>query len=119
MSTTRRLAKPLLDAARFQFRQHTSKVLSRTIILHASSKHDSRSHLSTSTTSRASLASSLPSQPTILLYQPKEVDIAKEDLDVDFLPPERVKLEITDRAAEVHEILTFRMESIHPHFLSN
>jgi len=47
------------------------------------------------------MASSLPSQPTTVLYHPTQVDMADEEVDVDLMPPERVNLEITDRAAEV------------------
>jgi hypothetical protein len=104
MSTTRLLAKVFQNAARLQLSQYCPQYRCRNNF-HAStsssSKYESRSHLTTSTTSRASLTSSLPSQPTILLYQPTQADIADEELDVDLLPPERVKLEITDRAAEV------------------
>ena len=103
MSTTRRLAKTLHNAARLQLAQHHPRY--RRNEFHtspsSSSKYESRSHLSTSTTTRASLSSSLPSQPTILLYNPTHSDMADEELDVDLLPPEHVKLEITDRAAEV------------------
>ena len=105
MSTTRRLAKTLRNAARLQLLQGCSRHRSRmTMILRSTSsslRYETRSHLSTSTTIRASLASSLPSQPTVVLYQPTPADLAKEELDVDLLPPECVKLEITDRAAEV------------------
>ncbi|KIM45060.1 hypothetical protein M413DRAFT_441713 [Hebeloma cylindrosporum] len=48
----------------------------------------------------AALAASLPAQPTVVLYTPSPEYIEKEELDVELLPPEQVKLEITDRAAE-------------------
>lgn len=60
-----------------------------------------RPFLSTSSTSKASLASSLPTQPTVMLYHPTKADVETEEVDVELLPPDRVKLEITDRAAEV------------------
>lgn len=61
----------------------------------------SERHLSNSASSRAALASSLPAEPTVILLQPTQADIEKEELDVELLPPEEVKLDITDRAAEV------------------
>jgi len=48
----------------------------------------------------AALAPSLPAQPTVLLFTPSPEYIEKEELDVELLSPEQVKLEITDRAAE-------------------
>lgn len=65
-----------------------------------------RRNLSTTLPRRAALASSLPTQPTIVLFSPTQADIEKEELDVDLLPPEQVKLEITDRAAEVSAIVS-------------
>ncbi|KJA20015.1 hypothetical protein HYPSUDRAFT_189184 [Hypholoma sublateritium FD-334 SS-4] len=59
-----------------------------------------RRNLSTTLPRRAALASSLPTQPTVVLFTPSQADIEKEELDVELLPPEQVKLEITDRAAE-------------------
>lgn len=59
-----------------------------------------RRNLSTTLPRRAALAS-LPTQPTVILFTPSQADIEKEELDVELLPPEQVKLEITDRAAEV------------------
>ncbi|KAF8871250.1 hypothetical protein CPB84DRAFT_1801010 [Gymnopilus junonius] len=56
--------------------------------------------LSTSVPKRAALASSLPAKPTVLLFTPSQKDLEEEELDVDLIPPEQVKLEITDRAAE-------------------
>jgi len=52
----------------------------------------------------AALAPSLPAQPTVLLFTPSPEYIEKEELDVELLPPEQIKLEITDRAAEVRTL---------------
>lgn len=57
--------------------------------------------LSTSVPRQAALASSLPAKPTVLLSTPSQKNLEKEELDVDLIPPEQVKLDITDRAAEV------------------
>ena len=48
----------------------------------------------------AALASSLPAKPTVVLSTPSTEYIEKEELNVELLPPEQVKLDITDRAAE-------------------
>ncbi|KAF5321945.1 hypothetical protein D9619_001493 [Psilocybe cf. subviscida] len=56
--------------------------------------------LSTTPRQTAALASSLPTHPTEVLFAPSQEAIEKEELDVELLPPEQVKLEITDRAAE-------------------
>ena len=61
----------------------------------------SRRSFSNTLSRRDALASSLPTQPTVVLFTPSQADIEKEELDVELLPPELVKLEITDRAAEV------------------
>ncbi|KAF9528489.1 hypothetical protein CPB83DRAFT_854237 [Crepidotus variabilis] len=57
-------------------------------------------YLSTTNLTRAALASALPTKPTVILFQPTKEALEKEELDVELLPPEQVKLEITDRAAE-------------------
>ena len=57
-------------------------------------------NLSTTPKRLAALASSLPAKPTVVLATPSTDYIEKEELDVDILPPEQVKLDITDRAAE-------------------
>jgi hypothetical protein len=59
------------------------------------------SRFSTSSSSKAALAQDLPAQPTVLLDTPSADYIKEEELDVDLIPPEQVKLVITDRAAEV------------------
>ncbi|KAF8971080.1 hypothetical protein BDZ97DRAFT_1651723 [Flammula alnicola] len=59
-----------------------------------------RRNLSSTIPRRAELASSLPTQPTVVLSMPSQEYIDKEELDVELLPPEQVRLEITDRAAE-------------------
>ncbi|KAF8198053.1 hypothetical protein BJ912DRAFT_55762 [Pholiota molesta] len=59
-----------------------------------------RRNISTTVPRRAALASSLPTKPTVVLSAPSQADIEKEELDVELIPPEKVKLEITDRAAE-------------------
>jgi len=57
-------------------------------------------NLSTTTKRLAALASSLPTRPTVVLATPSPDYIEKEELDVELLSPEQVKLDITDRAAE-------------------
>ncbi len=77
-----------------------SSPLRSTTNLHARSVRN-RSFLSTSSTSKASLTSALPTQPTVMLYHPTKAGIEMEEVYVELLPPDKVKLEITDRAAEV------------------
>jgi hypothetical protein len=57
-------------------------------------------NLSSTTRRLAALASSLPTKPTVVLATPSTDYIEKEGLDFELLPPEQVKLDITDRAAE-------------------
>ena len=54
-----------------------------------------------STTKRLAALASLPTKPTVVLATPSPDYIKKEELDVEILPPEQVKLDITDRAADV------------------
>lgn len=49
----------------------------------------------------AALAGRLPSKPIMILQTPSPDYIEQEELDVELLNPEEVKLVITDRAAEV------------------
>lgn len=65
----------------------------------------SRRTLSTTTPRYAALADQLPSKPTVVLQTPSPEYIEQEELDVEVLPPEQVKLVITDRAAEVGFLL--------------
>ncbi|KAJ3550937.1 hypothetical protein NMY22_g120 [Coprinellus aureogranulatus] len=58
------------------------------------------SPFSTSSSSKAAFAQELPAQPTVLLDTPSADYIKEEELEVELIPPERVKLVITDRAAE-------------------
>lgn len=55
----------------------------------------------TNTRCYAALASRLPSQPIMVLQTPSADYIQQEELDVELLPTDEVKLVITDRAAEV------------------
>jgi len=48
----------------------------------------------------AALATQPPSHPTVVLFSPSAEYIEKEELDVEVLPPQEIKLVITDRAAE-------------------
>ncbi|KAF4620326.1 hypothetical protein D9613_000350 [Agrocybe pediades] len=59
-----------------------------------------RRSIATNSPKLAALATSLPAKPTEVLFTPSLDYIKAEELDVDVLPPEQVKLEITDRAAE-------------------
>lgn len=93
MSPLKHLARPLQRLQPFVSSTNHKLFIQRPI-------HRTR-NLSTSTTSRASLASSLPTQPTVVLYHPNHAEIEKEELEVDLLPPEQVKIDITDRAAAV------------------
>lgn len=91
------MANAFRNGARLQLRQYRPG----TTMPFALFSYATQSNLSTSTTTRASLASTLPSQPTVLLHQPTQADIAEQELDLDLLSPELVSLDITDRAAEV------------------
>lgn len=62
---------------------------------------------STSSFLKAALAQDLPAQPTVLLDTPSADYIREEELDVELIPPEQVKLVITDRAAEVSYELVY------------
>lgn len=78
--------------------------------------------LSVTSRRHAALAPSLPAQPTVVLCTPSPEYIEKEELDVELLPPEQVKLEITDRAAEVRiwPLLYITLCSqYHPAFVKN
>ena len=57
--------------------------------------------ISTTLSWNAALATKPQSHPTIVLSSPSAEYIRKEDLDVEVLPPQDVRLVITDRAAEV------------------
>ena len=39
--------------------------------------------------------------PTVVLYSPSPESIEEEEIDVDVLPPSEIRIELTDRAAEV------------------
>ena len=56
---------------------------------------------SSSVLKKAAFAETLPTQPTVLISNPVQADLDREELDIELLPLEQVKLEITDRAAEV------------------
>jgi len=71
-----------------------------------------RRNISTNLPKHAALSSSLPARPTEVLFTPSKEYIEEEELDVDLLPPEQVKLEITDRAAEVSLILLFYLMNL-------
>ncbi|KAF9453954.1 hypothetical protein P691DRAFT_525694 [Macrolepiota fuliginosa MF-IS2] len=60
-----------------------------------------RRTLFTTVPRHAAFAQQLPSEPTVVLHTPSPEYIKEEELDVQLLPPEEVKLVITDRAAEV------------------
>jgi hypothetical protein len=56
---------------------------------------------STTRSALAALASHPPSQPSILVFSPSPAQIEEQELDVELIPPEDIKIEITERAAEV------------------
>ncbi|KAJ2931297.1 hypothetical protein H1R20_g5829, partial [Candolleomyces eurysporus] len=56
----------------------------------------------------AALASEISAQPTIVLDTPSREYLEEEELDVELIPPEQVKLVITDRAAEQLRSITAR-----------
>lgn len=58
---------------------------------------------STTLLRNATLASQLQGEPTVTLFTPSAKFLEEEELDVELIPPEDVKLVITDRAAEVHK----------------
>ena len=39
--------------------------------------------------------------PTVVLYSPSPESIEEEEIDVDVIPPNEIRIELTDRAAEV------------------
>lgn len=49
----------------------------------------------------AALASHPPSRPTVLIHAPSLKDVKDLEYEVDLLPPEQSKINITDQAAEV------------------
>ncbi|KAJ3800353.1 hypothetical protein GGU11DRAFT_677519 [Lentinula aff. detonsa] len=53
----------------------------------------------------------LPSSPTVLLSLPSTEYLEQEEIDVELIPPEDVKVIITDRAAEQLRKLSQRMEN--------
>lgn len=57
--------------------------------------------LSTTPFRYAALAPTPPAQPTITISSPDPKYIEDEEIDVELPPPEEIRLEITDRAAEV------------------
>ncbi|KAH9913507.1 uncharacterized protein B0H18DRAFT_1048215 [Fomitopsis serialis] len=66
---------------------------------------NSRRAFSTTASTRAALAQHPPTKQSVLVAYPspssvEETDEDADDPDVDFVPPEEAKLEITDRAAE-------------------
>ena len=65
-------------------------------------------NLSSTARRPAALAPSLPAKPTVVLATPSTDYIKKEELDVELLPPEQVKLDITDRAAEASPFICGR-----------
>jgi|SRR6266540_4246667 len=100
MSHLKRLARPLYQ----RFQPFVSSATNYKHFVHPRPTIHGTHNLSTSTTSRASLASSLPTQPTVVLHYPNHAELEKEELEVDLLPPEQVKIDITDRAAAVRSI---------------
>lgn len=58
-------------------------------------------HLSSTHHRQAALASKLPAKPTVVLTSPSLEYLKSEEIDVDLIPKDHVKLVITDRAAEV------------------
>lgn len=61
--------------------------------------------LSTTAPRLAALAEQLSAKSTVVLQTPSPEYIEQEELDVELLPSEEVKLVITDRAAEVREFI--------------
>jgi len=57
---------------------------------------------------QATFAASLETRPTQLLSTPSPEFLEKEEIDVELLPPEDVKLVITDRAAEQLRLIAAR-----------
>jgi hypothetical protein len=58
-------------------------------------------HLSSTRYRRAALASNLTAKPTVVLTSPSLEYLKSEEIDVELIPKDHVKLVITDRAAEV------------------
>lgn len=86
----------------YQLSSTSSKTCRNLPNLHPRNGHSYiQRNISSTTKGLAALASSLPAKPTLVLATPSTDYIEKEELDVELLPLEQVKLEITDRAAQV------------------
>jgi hypothetical protein len=59
-----------------------------------------RSYSTTRKTS-AALAGRTIAQHSVVVFSPSPAQIEQQNIEVDFIPPEEVKIDITDRAAEV------------------
>ncbi|KIM77502.1 hypothetical protein PILCRDRAFT_825276 [Piloderma croceum F 1598] len=55
---------------------------------------------SSSSPSTSALASHHTAHPTVVVFTPSPQHIEQEELDVDLIPPQDIKIELTDRAAE-------------------
>lgn len=75
---------------------------SRSIQLRRCSFIHPRNHTRPFTSARPSLANgNLAAHPTSVLFTPSPQHIEAEDIDIDLIPPQDAKLDLTDRAAEV------------------
>lgn len=94
-------AKPLLRAATLTTPRTSPFICLRTSTSAYYNAVASSKRFSTTNTQRAELATSLPSKPTVLVSAPVQETLDEEEIDVEFIPPEKANLVITDRAAEV------------------
>lgn len=101
MATTARLASLLLrQQSSILTRQRGLVFTCQRPALWSSPSPWSRT-LSTTPFRNAALAPTPPAQPTITISSPDPKYIEDEEIDVELPPPEEIRLEITDRAAEV------------------
>ncbi|KIL66306.1 hypothetical protein M378DRAFT_124385 [Amanita muscaria Koide BX008] len=68
-------------------------------------------HVASSSPSRATITTSPPSHPTLLLQTPSPEYIAAEELDVELPPKQDVNLVISDRAAEQLRSISTRINN--------
>jgi ferredoxin len=94
MSTTRILRAPFSSRILRPRHQCSANYLCK---YRATNPH--RSFVTTKTT-RAALATHPPGQSSVIVLSPSPAQIEQQDLEVELIPPEEVRVEVTERAAE-------------------
>ncbi|KAG2015819.1 iron-sulfur cluster assembly accessory protein Isa2 [Coprinopsis cinerea AmutBmut pab1-1] len=97
-----RVFQSLRSLARLPHRHHISSIPNRTRqpLQQLTTTRPNVKSFSASASCRAAVATQVPSQPTVLQQTPSLQYLEEEEIDVEPIPPEQVKLVITDRAAE-------------------